>query len=202
MPLPEDFENGVQGMLDYETARTKAERHGAPPPKLADFLKDGAQDMLDADQDDPLRPLPPSKSLTVRGPGPAKITARTMLQAIERDREKVTEAATPRRRLATLESVATKEPGKRTPMDKIEILVILLRRDDRLDEQRVREEIQQLDGVRLVDAERFAISDAFVFAARRWGKRRVKLLRQMYENIEKRSPEIPPTRRRRRRSKA
>ena len=196
MPLPEDFENGVQGMLDYETARTKAERHGAPPPKLADFLKDGAQDMLDAD---PLCPLPPSKSLTVRGPGPAKITARTMLQAIERDREKVTEAATPRRRLATLESVATKEPGKRTPMDKIEILVILLRRDDRLDEQMVREEIQQLDGVRLVDAERFAIADAFVFAARRWGKRRVKLLRQMYENIEKRSPE--PTRRRRRRSK-
>ena len=101
MPLPEDFENGVQGMLDYETARTKAERHGAPPPKLADFLKDGAQDMLDADQDDPLRPLPPSKSLTVRGPGPAKITTRTMLQAIERDRKKVTEAAT-RRRLATL----------------------------------------------------------------------------------------------------
>ena len=200
MPLPEDFENGVQGMLDYSTARTKAERHGAPPPKLADFLKDGAQDMLDADQDDPLRPLPPSKSLTVRGPGPAKITARTMLQAIERDREKVTEAATPRRRLATLESVATKEPGKRTPMDKIELLVILLRRDGRLDEQRVRESIQQLDGVRLVDAERSAISDALVFASRRWGKRRVKLLRQMYENIEKRSPE--PTRRRRRRSKA
>ena len=159
--------------------------------------------MLDADQDDLLCPLPPSKSLTVRGPGPAKITARTMLQAIERDREKVTEAATPRRRLATLESVATKEPGKRTPMDKIEILVILLRRDDRLDEQMVRESM--LDGVRLVDAERFAIADAFVFAARRWGKRRVKLLRQMYKNIEKRSPEslqIPPTRRRRRRSKA
>ena len=201
MPLPEDFENGVQGMLDYETARTKAERHGAPPPKLADFLKDGAQDMLDAD---PLRPLPPSK-LTVRGPGPAKITARTMLQAIERDRKKVTDAATPRRRLATLESVETKEPGKRTPMDKIEILVILLRRDDRLDETMVRASIQQLDGVRLVDAERFAISDAFVFASRRWGRRRVKLLRQMYENIEKRSPEslqIPPTRRRRRRSKA
>ena len=199
MPLPEDFENGVQGMLDYETARTKAERHGAPPPKLADFLKDGAQDMLDADQDDLLCPLPPSKSLTVRGPGPAKITARTMLQAIERDRKKVTEAAT-RRRLATLESVKTKEPGKRTPIDKIELLVILLRRDDRLDEQRVRESIQQLDGVRLVDAERFAISDAFVLASRRWGKRRVKLLRQMYKNIEKRSPE--PTRRRRRRSKA
>ena len=194
MPLPEDFENGVQGMLDYETARTKAERHGAPPPKLADFLKDGAQDMLDAD---PLRPLPPSKSLTVRGPGPAKITARTMLQAIERDRKKVTEAATSRRRLATLESVETKEPGKRTPMDKIEILVILLRRDDRLDETMVRASIQQLDGVRLVDAERFAISDAFVLASRRWGKRRVRLLRQMYKN---RSPE--PTRRRRRRSKA
>ena len=213
MPLPEDFENGVQGMLDYETARTKSEGHGAPPPKLADFLKDGAQDMLDADQDmvdadqdDPLRPLPPSKSLTVRGPGPAKITARTMLQAIERDREKVTEAAaTLRRRLATLKSVETKEPGKRTPMDKIETLIILLRRDDRLDEQMVRASIQQLDGVRLVDAERFAISDAFVFASRRWGSRRVKLLGQMYKNIEKRSPEslqIPRTRRRRRRSKA
>ena len=90
--------------------------------------------------------------------------------------------------------------GQAYAMDKIELLVILLRRDDRLDEQRVRESIQQLDGVRLVDAERFAISDAFVFAARRWGKRRVKLLRQMYKNIEKRSPE--PTRRRRRRSKA
>ena len=141
--------------------------------------------MLDADQDDPLRPLPPSKSLTVRGPGPAKITARTMLQPIERDREKVTEAAaTLRRRLTTLKSVETKEPGKRTPMDKIEILVILLRRDDRLDEQMVRASIQQLDGVRLVDAERLAISDAFIVASRRWGRHRVKLLRQMYDNIE------------------
>ena len=37
MPLSEDFENGVQGMLDYETARTKAERHWSPATETRGF---------------------------------------------------------------------------------------------------------------------------------------------------------------------